>query len=80
MVSNAFGTATSANAVLTVNTPPIITAQPQSQTVIAGSSARFNFTATGSTPLTPNVTATGATASKSDPVVVGQRFCRVFLY
>lgn len=51
IVSNAYGTATSANAALTVNTPPVITAQPQPQTVIAGSSATFTVTATGSTPL-----------------------------
>jgi uncharacterized repeat protein (TIGR02543 family) len=51
VVNNAYGSATSANAVLTVNTPPVITAQPQSQTVIAGSSATFTVTATGSTPL-----------------------------
>jgi hypothetical protein len=41
---------------------------------------KTNLTGTVWTPLTPNVTATGATASKSDPVVVGQRFYRVFLY
>jgi len=51
VVNNAYGTATSANAVLTVNTPPVITGQPQSQTVIAGDSATFTVTATGSTPL-----------------------------
>ncbi len=47
VVSNLAGTATSANAVLTVNTPPSITAQPQSQTVIAGQTATFAVTATG---------------------------------
>ena len=31
--------------------PPVITAQPQSQTVAAGSGAQFSVTATGSTPL-----------------------------
>jgi hypothetical protein len=50
-VNNTYGTATSANAALTVNTPPVITAQPQNQTVLAGSSATFSVTATGSTPL-----------------------------
>ena len=51
VVSNLAGTATSANAVLTVNTPPSITAQPQSQTVIAGSTAMFSVAASGSAPL-----------------------------
>ncbi len=51
VVNNAYGTATSANAVLTVNTPPVITAQPQSQTVIAGNSATFTVTATGTAQL-----------------------------
>ncbi len=51
VVSNAYGAATSANAVLTVNTPPVLTAQPQSQSVIAGSSATFTVTATGTMPL-----------------------------
>jgi len=51
VVSNPFGTAVSANAALTVNTPPVITAQPQPQSSLAGSSATFTVTATGSTPL-----------------------------
>lgn len=51
VVSNVLGTATSANAVLTVNTPPVITAQPQNQAVIAGATATFSVAATGSTPL-----------------------------
>lgn len=51
VVANGAGSATSANAALTVNTPPSITAQPQSQTVIAGTSVTFNVTVTGSSPL-----------------------------
>ncbi|MBP9902790.1 MAG: immunoglobulin domain-containing protein [Verrucomicrobia bacterium] len=51
VVSNAAGTVASANAVLTVNAPPFITAQPQSQTVIAGNTARFSVEAAGSSPL-----------------------------
>jgi hypothetical protein len=43
-VSNAGGTATSAIAVLTVNAPPSITSQPQSQTVAAGNSVAFSVT------------------------------------
>src|SRR5205085_10709137 len=51
VVSNSVGTVASGNAVLTVNTPPLITAQPQSQTVIAGNLASFTVAASGSTPL-----------------------------
>ncbi|TAK96422.1 MAG: PKD domain-containing protein [Verrucomicrobia bacterium] len=51
VVSNLYGTATSANAVLSVNTPPVITTPPASQTVIGGSTATFTVTATGTVPL-----------------------------
>ena len=51
VVTNVAGSATSSNAVLTVNVPPTITAQPTNQTVIQGSNATFNVTATGTTPL-----------------------------
>jgi len=51
VVSNGLGTVASANAVLTVNTPPNITSQPQSQTVTGGNSATFTVTATGGSPL-----------------------------
>src|SRR6185503_58651 len=51
VVTNAFGTATSNEATLTVNAPPAITAQPTDQTVAQGQSATFLFTATGSAPL-----------------------------
>jgi hypothetical protein len=51
VVSNAAGTATSANAVLTVNSPPLITYQPQNQTVIAENTARFSVQASGASPL-----------------------------
>jgi hypothetical protein len=55
VVANALGSVTSAEAVLTVNpapVPPTITAQPQSQTVLAGSSVSFAVSASGSLPLT----------------------------
>lgn len=55
IVSNSAGTATSAQALLTVNvlaTAPTITTQPASQTVTAGSNATFTVAATGSTPFT----------------------------
>jgi hypothetical protein len=54
-VSNSAGNATSNAAVLTVTSPavaPAITAQPASQTVIAGNTASFTVAATGTAPLT----------------------------
>ena len=45
--SNSAGTTTSATATLTVNTPPVITTQPISQTVGAKSSVTFTITASG---------------------------------
>ncbi|HZQ46818.1 MAG TPA: immunoglobulin domain-containing protein, partial [Verrucomicrobiae bacterium] len=46
-VTNAYGSATSSNAALTVNIPPSITTQPASQTVPVAGSATFNVVATG---------------------------------
>jgi len=51
VVGNGAGTATSANAVLIVNSLPTITAQPQSETVIGGNAAAFSVGASGSAPL-----------------------------
>ena len=48
------GSPTSGNkwgVLITVNAPPSITAQPQSQTVIAGNSVAFSVTASGTLPL-----------------------------
>ncbi|MDB6059407.1 MAG: repeat containing protein [Verrucomicrobiales bacterium] len=50
-VSNTGGPTASANAILTVNVAPAITAGPQSQTVNAGTSPSFSVTATGTAPL-----------------------------
>ncbi|MGZ5569316.1 MAG: immunoglobulin domain-containing protein, partial [Limisphaerales bacterium] len=51
VVSNAFGSVTSSNAVLAINTtPPSITTQPISLTVQAGSSATFSVSAAGAPP------------------------------
>ena len=51
VVNNAYGSATSVNAVLTVNTPPVITSQPTNVTVVAGNSASFYVSASGSPTL-----------------------------
>jgi uncharacterized repeat protein (TIGR03803 family) len=51
VVTNVAGSVTSSNATLTVNVPPVITAQPQSASVTAGSNVTFTVTATGTTPL-----------------------------
>ncbi len=50
-VSNRVGLAISAPATLTVLVPPAITAQPQSLTNLAGGTAVFTVTATGTAPL-----------------------------
>jgi alpha-tubulin suppressor-like RCC1 family protein len=68
VVTNFLGSVTSAVAVLTVWVPPSLTAQPQSRTNIAGTTASFSVTAAGTTPLayqwqlngTPVGSATGA--------------------
>src|SRR5438132_9665813 len=51
IVWNSYGSATSAVATLTVIVPPMITNQPQSQTVVVGQNASFSVTATGTAPL-----------------------------
>jgi len=51
-VSNMAGSVTSIAATLIVNTPPIITTQPLSQTINAGQTASFSVAATGTAPLT----------------------------
>jgi hypothetical protein len=67
-VTNSAGNVTSANAILTVATPPLITGQPQSTTSIIGSNAVFSVTASGTAPLSylwrfNGATIAGATAS-----------------
>ncbi len=51
IVANAAGSTTSSNALLTVNVPPSVTTQPQSQSLNAGSAATFNVVAAGTAPL-----------------------------
>jgi len=48
VVSNAAGSVPSTTAILMVNTPPAITTQPASQTIMAGQNATFTVVATGS--------------------------------
>ena len=50
VVSDAYASVTTSNAVLTVNDLPFIASQPQSQTVLAGSNVTFNVTAYGAPP------------------------------
>ncbi len=55
VISNALGTATSAEAVLTVTpggSPPVITRQPADVTVVSGADAAFTVTASGTPPFT----------------------------
>jgi|HubBroStandDraft_6_1064221.scaffolds.fasta_scaffold19405_1 hypothetical protein len=51
-VTSTTGSVTSTAAILTVNGPPSITAQPAAATVIAGQTATFSVTAAGTAPLT----------------------------
>lgn len=54
VVSNLAGTATSSNAVLTVNTnpvAPVFTSQPVSQVIVAGGTAGFSAIASGTAPI-----------------------------
>ena len=52
VVSNAYGSVTSSNALLTVLTyPPTITSQPGNVAIYAGSNATFTVVATGTAPL-----------------------------
>lgn len=51
VITNAYGSVTSAVATLTVNANPVITAQPQSLSVNAGANAAFTVSAAGGTPL-----------------------------
>ena len=50
-ISNLIATVTSEPAVISVNSPPVITAQPVGQSVDEGASVRFSVSATGSEPM-----------------------------
>ena len=62
-VTNVAGSKMSTAATLTVNVPPAITSQPQSQSVTVGATATFSVVATGTTPLTYQWSKNGATIS-----------------
>jgi len=62
-VTNVAGSQTSTAATLTVNAPPTITTQPQSQTVTVGATATFSVVATGTAPLTYQWSKNGAAIS-----------------
>ena len=47
-VSNSIGAVVSSSAALTINSPPVITSQPQGQNLTAGNNAAFSVTASGS--------------------------------
>jgi alpha-tubulin suppressor-like RCC1 family protein len=51
IITNSFGSVTSAVATLTVNLPPIITGQPQNQTVIVSNTVSFVVSVDGTPPL-----------------------------
>ncbi len=68
LISSSSGTVASNMAILTVNTSPMINNQPLSQTVIAGQTATFSASATGTGPLSyqwqkNGIPIVGATAS-----------------
>ena len=71
IVTNPYGIVTSSVATLTVVLPPSITAQPQSQTNLAGSNTTFSVTASGTAPLSYRwfFNATNALASTSNTLV-----------
>ncbi len=76
VVANAFGSVTSAAALLTVHTPPAVVLQPVARLVSVSQAATFNVTASGSAPLSyqwqrDGVAISGATsASYTTPAAV----------
>ena len=66
IVTNSVGSVTSAPASLAVQTVPVITTQPVSQTTVAGSTVSFNVVGTGGLPLSYN--GRRRTASMASPI------------
>ncbi|HUD84462.1 MAG TPA: immunoglobulin domain-containing protein [Candidatus Saccharimonadales bacterium] len=52
VITNSYGLVTSSHALLTVVTSPVIESQPQDESVLAGSSAKFSVVASSSSALT----------------------------
>ena len=81
MVTNAVGSVTGSVATLTVLVPPLITAQPQSQTNVAGTEASFGATASGTEPMSyqwqfnalaiPGATGANLTLASAQPTNAG---------
>jgi hypothetical protein len=67
-VTNAFGSAISSNAVLTVLAPPTITSQPANRTNLAGTTATFTNSANGTLPLNYQWLKNGANLNDSGNV------------
>src|SRR5205823_3605173 len=65
VITNIAGSVTSAPAILTVNSAPIITAQPTNQSVIAGSNAAFYMAAIGSSTIAYRWYFNGATLTSA---------------
>jgi len=63
VVSNLAGSVTSNAAIVTVRTPPTITMQPASKTVMSGQTAAFSVVATGTAPLSYQWRKNGANIS-----------------
>ncbi len=51
VVTNYWGSTTSAPAIVTISSPPTVTAQPVAKSVLVGQNASFSVTASGSNPL-----------------------------
>jgi lysophospholipase L1-like esterase len=71
IVTNVAGVATSAVAVLTILTPPLITTHPHNSTNVLGTTAEFSASASGSAPLNYQWQFNGANiAGANDPVLI----------
>ena len=74
IVTNSVGSVTSAPASLTVQTVPVITTQPVSQTTVGGSTVSFNVVGTGGLPLSYQWQATNSGTGTFTNLVNGVQF------
>ena len=74
IVTNSVGSVTSAPASLTVQTVPVITTQPVSQTTVGGSTVSFNVAGTGGLPLSYQWQATNSGTGTFTNLVNGVQF------